>query len=235
LIIRFNLELQLRFFPFFILGYFTLLAARLSAFLETDIKKLVALSTLSQLGLIVISLFLGGKVTCFFHLIAHAFAKAGLFLIIGRIIRRGFSSQNWRENGVEKPYLVFFLIMIFIISLSGLIFSTGFFSKEVILSFFLKKTKSLLLRIIILLVAAPTFGYCFKLLNRLRCYNNSKLINLELSFSFIYPIFFLSIVSRVFLYFLIINFNFFLILSFIKISFFSCLAFSLYFIFFGRR
>jgi len=68
--------------------------ASLGALIETDLKKLVALSTLSQLGVIVLALVFGGRIICTFHLLAHAFVKAGLFLVVGRILNARFSSQD---------------------------------------------------------------------------------------------------------------------------------------------
>ena len=54
----------------------TIIIARIAAFFETDMKKIVALSTLRQLGVIVTAIGAGLKILAFFHLIAHAFFKA---------------------------------------------------------------------------------------------------------------------------------------------------------------
>merc|ERR1719290_882011 len=89
--------LLLRFFPssstlLIHVGIFTTLIAGLAAALECDTKKIVALSTLSQLGLIITSLGLGARSLCFAHLNTHASFKALLFLAIGTYIHSIYGS-----------------------------------------------------------------------------------------------------------------------------------------------
>ena len=79
-----------------ILGRITILIARLSALLENDGKKIVALSTLSQLGLIMCRFCLGLPIIVFFHLLAHAFFKALLFIATGVVIHRRSNYQDLR-------------------------------------------------------------------------------------------------------------------------------------------
>jgi len=79
-----------------VLGFITLLVASLAALVEVDGKKIVALSTLSQLGLIFIALALGNSFICLMHVIIHALAKANLFLVVGRIIHVNYSQQDSR-------------------------------------------------------------------------------------------------------------------------------------------
>ena len=68
--------------------------ASLSALTESDIKKIVALSTLSQLGLMAIALGAGLPYLAFFHLVTHAFFKALMFIAVGNIIH---SSERYQE------------------------------------------------------------------------------------------------------------------------------------------
>lgn len=116
-----------------LLGSLTTLTASFAALLEKDTKKIVALSTLSQLGLIVVSLYLGGKLICFFHLICHALAKANLFLIAGRILGVNYSQQDSRKLPTFMNTLRAALI-IRVLRLRGVLFQSGIYSKEQILS-----------------------------------------------------------------------------------------------------
>jgi NADH-quinone oxidoreductase subunit L len=116
------------------LGVFTLISASFFALVESDTKKVVALSTLSQLGLIFIALSLGGLFICLFHLLIHAFSKANLFLIIGNLIHSRFSEQDIRFiNKRERATTFYFIIFVRIMSLSGVVFISVFFSKFFIL------------------------------------------------------------------------------------------------------
>jgi len=79
-------------------GLFTTMIAGLAAITECDTKKIIALSTLSQLGLIVTSLGLGERSLCFAHLNTHAAFKALLFLAVGTAIHSHFGSQEVRST-----------------------------------------------------------------------------------------------------------------------------------------
>ena len=81
------------------LGIFTTLMARTRALFETDLKKIVALSTLRQLGIIVITLALGFIELAFIHLLTHAVFKALLFICRGKIIHRVGRNQDMRLLG----------------------------------------------------------------------------------------------------------------------------------------
>jgi NADH-quinone oxidoreductase subunit L len=175
------------------LGTLTLLVARLSALIEVDAKKVVALSTLRQLGLIFMALALGLPIICFFHIAIHALAKANLFMVIGRLLHRRFSQQDARlvRSSTLSPFLVI-SISISLSSLIGLIFTAGFFSKEQILigqSFLFSRFTSITL---IISIAGLTLAYCFKL------FLSSLNLNIQRSFQFsstrirqLLPIFFL--------------------------------------------
>jgi len=91
------------------LGAMTLVLASIAALIEADGKKVVALSTLRQLGLIFIALSLGNSLICLFHLLMHAFAKANLFLIVGNFLHMRFSQQDYRQlsSGVERGTIFF--------------------------------------------------------------------------------------------------------------------------------
>merc|ERR1711971_1288067 len=73
--------------------------AGITAIVEIDMKKVIALSTLRQLGIIIIILGIGNPVLAFFHLISHAFFKAILFMCAGLIIHRIKDYQDIRKIG----------------------------------------------------------------------------------------------------------------------------------------
>lgn len=148
-------------------GSLTLLLARLRALLECDAKKVVALSTLSQLGLIILSLGLGSSLVCFFHVIIHALAKANLFLVVGNVLHYMYSQQDARFLG----YFTISRIVgcfIRIISLRGLCFVSGFYSKEQILFFYYRNFNSYLSFLLLIAIISLTLAYSLKLIIFLR-------------------------------------------------------------------
>lgn len=145
-------------------GSLTTLTASFAALLETDIKKIVALSTLSQLGLMIVSLYLGGKLICFFHLICHALAKADLFLIVGRILGINFSQQDSRKLSTFIDTLVVALI-IRILRLRGVLFQSGIYSKEQILSSHFFLSNRIFSWASTITLVTLTISYCLKLLS----------------------------------------------------------------------
>ena len=118
-----------------VLGRMTITIARLRAFLESDLKKIVALSTLSQLGVIVLSLRLGLAAMAFFHLIVHAFFKALLFIATGNLIHSRRDYQDLRRMGGHLPSLPITQATVIItkLRLCGLPFFSAFYSKELVL------------------------------------------------------------------------------------------------------
>lgn len=116
-------------------GALTALLAAYSAIFQKDIKKVLAYSTVSQLGLMVMAIGAGGTNAALFHLFTHGFFKAGLFLIAGAIIHHFHHEQNmFRMGGLmkQKPILtVFFGICG--ASLVGLPLFSGFLSKDAVL------------------------------------------------------------------------------------------------------
>ncbi len=116
----------------FFLGCITISIAGLSALQEIDAKKIVALSTLSQLGLIIMTLGIGAEKSAFFHLISHAFFKALLFIVVGNIIHLSRRYQDLRKMSVIY-YISFKRVIIGRVSnfsLIGLPFLSGFYSKD---------------------------------------------------------------------------------------------------------
>lgn len=119
----------------FYLGLGTMVIGRLRAFFESDIKKIVALSTLRQLGVMIRAIGVGAYQVAYLHLLAHAFFKALLFICTGLIIHSSINYQDIRTIGgsyLRKPEVMSFIVVASI-SLIGLPFSSGFYSKEIIL------------------------------------------------------------------------------------------------------
>ncbi len=118
------------------IGAITALYAALVAMAQYDIKRILAYSTVSQLGFMMIALGTGGVAAAMFHLIAHAFFKALLFLSVGSVIHGCDGEQDIRKMGglrkaMPKTFLVYAIGMM---ALSGVPFITaGFWSKEAIL------------------------------------------------------------------------------------------------------
>jgi len=123
-------------YRFFVLGFIlTSLLAGLIACVEPDFKRVVAMSTLRQLGLIIYVLCLGELRFCFYHIVCHALFKSLLFLSCGLIILIRFGSQDSRFMG-SYSLRNSLLSIIFIVSrmrLFGFPFLSGFFSKDRIL------------------------------------------------------------------------------------------------------
>ena len=120
----------------FLAGWITIFVSGFISILEKDGKKIIALSTLNQLGFIMINLSFGNKFIVLFHLVSHAFFKSCIFIQIGNFIRNRFSLQDKRFYSykfitIKHRYV---LLISCIFSLFGLIFFRGIISKEVILN-----------------------------------------------------------------------------------------------------
>merc|ERR1719323_897579 len=112
-------------------GAITILIARMAAFSETDMKKMVALSTLRQLGIMITAIGVGFGVLAFFHLLTHAFFKALLFIGAGNLIHASERYQDRRVTGGltrEIMPLTTRTILLSSIRLCGLPFIAAFYS-----------------------------------------------------------------------------------------------------------
>ena len=116
----------------FYIGSCTLLVSGLRACAESDLKKVIALSTLSQLGIIFVSLGAHEKSFCFFHLITHACFKALMFLCVGICLHTIYGTQDYRRfNKIPKIVSLFWSVSV--LSLMGFVFTSGFYRKDIIL------------------------------------------------------------------------------------------------------
>lgn len=149
-------------------GSLTCLLAGLGALLNFDLKKILAYSTISQLGLMMTGIGANIPEESFFHLFTHAFIKAGLFLAAGILIH-SYHHQDIRKMGglQKKSPLLFYALGISLASLAGIPFTAGFASKEIILVRVLVFHSTyfiLIVALINLLAVAITALYCTRLL-----------------------------------------------------------------------
>ncbi|MGF1925758.1 MAG: NADH-quinone oxidoreductase subunit L, partial [Bacteroidia bacterium] len=147
-----------------IIGTATALIAAVIALTQTDIKKVLAYSTVSQLGYMFLGLGVGAYTGSFFHVLTHAFFKALLFLGAGSVIHAMHHEQDMRHMGGLKSKLkiTFATMMIGTIAIAGLPPFSGFFSKDEILAHAYQHNK--VLWAIGLLTAFLTAFYMFRMM-----------------------------------------------------------------------
>nr|YP_009732636.1 NADH dehydrogenase subunit 5 [Ocinebrellus falcatus]QHS71354.1 NADH dehydrogenase subunit 5 [Ocinebrellus falcatus] len=168
--------LIIRFFPFLstINGFqatllffsvLTLLMAGIGANYENDLKKIIALSTLSQLGVMMMSLGMGMPYLALFHLYTHALFKALLFLCAGMIIHNSANTQDIRHMGLlfSQAPLTISCMNIANLSLCGAPFLSGFYSKDLILEISLNSPTNFLMILLIFLATGMTAAYSLRL------------------------------------------------------------------------
>jgi NADH-ubiquinone oxidoreductase chain 5 len=117
------------------LGAITTVFSSLIGLFQQDIKKVIAYSTMSQLGMMVIAVGLSSYNVALFHLVNHAFYKALLFLGAGAVIHAVSDNQDFRRYGGLRPFLplTYSVMLIASLSLVAFPFMTGFYSKDFIL------------------------------------------------------------------------------------------------------
>jgi NADH-quinone oxidoreductase subunit L len=118
-----------------VIGTITLLIAGCSALAQTDIKRILAYSTISQIGYMFLALGVGAWSAAIFHLLTHAFFKALLFLAAGAVISCFHHEHNiFKMGGLRKTMpLAFWSFMIGSAALAALPFTSGYYSKHEIL------------------------------------------------------------------------------------------------------
>jgi len=165
LLIRFNYMLGVSKFLFYI-GVFTIFMSGLGANYETDLKKIIALSTLSQVGLIIMTLGLGFYEFTFFHLMTHAMYKSLLFLCAGVFIHSIGDIQDIRMLGgliTSCPSTSYYFICSSI-ALCGFPFLSGFFSKDMILELFFTSEINSFIFVVVTLATVFTVTYSVRLM-----------------------------------------------------------------------
>lgn len=170
--------LSLRIFPILtadamlfvaVIGGFTSFLAATIALTQNDIKRVLAYSTVSQLGYMVMSVGVGAYTFAFFHLVTHAFFKSNLFLGSGSVIHAMHHEQDIRNMGGlrKKMPITYITFLISSLALSGIPLTSGFLSKDGILAgslAFAHLTGHWLLPVFGFLVAMMTAFYMFRLI-----------------------------------------------------------------------
>lgn len=162
------------------IGAITAFIAATIAIAQNDIKKILAYSTISQLGYMVMGLGVGAYTAGVFHLVTHAAFKAGLFLASGSVIHamhhalhhvndHHTDAQDIRSMGglKNKMPVTFWTMMIFTLAISGVPLTSGFLSKDEILAgtlAFSKFSGHTIIPIIGFLVAGLTAFYMFRMM-----------------------------------------------------------------------
>nr|UZT27199.1 NADH dehydrogenase subunit 5 [Monochamus sartor urussovii] len=166
LLIRFNLVFSDSLKMLFLLiASLTMFMSGLGANFEFDLKKIIALSTLSQLGLMMSILALGSYELAFFHLLTHALFKALLFMCAGAIIHSMNNCQDIRYMGnlINQMPLVCSFFNICNFSLCGLPFLSGFYSKDLIVEVMTMNNLNLLIYSLFYISIGLTVCYSFRL------------------------------------------------------------------------
>lgn len=135
--------------------------AALTAILETDIKKIVAYSTLSQLGVIIAALGLGSTQLALFHLLTHAIFKALLFICVGTFIHYHLHRQDLRTIGNLNQHLPLTQAATTIsnLALIGTPFLAAFYSKDPIIELTKTSPTNSLITLLFLTATALTATY----------------------------------------------------------------------------
>jgi NADH-quinone oxidoreductase subunit L len=128
-----------------IIGVATSVFAAVIGLLQNDIKKVLAYSTVSQLGLMFAALGLGAFSSGMFHVVTHAFFKACLFLGSGSVIHALHGEQDIRKMGGLKKYIpiTYLTFLLASAAISGFPFLSGFFSKDEILAHAFEQNKTI--------------------------------------------------------------------------------------------
>lgn len=148
------------------LGLSTTLMARMRAIFEVDFKKIVALSTLRQLGIMVTTLSIGFVELSFIHLLIHAIFKALLFICRGKLIHIVGDNQDIRKIGglIFNLPITGVIIRISRLALCGVPFISGFYSKDLIIESIEIRDSFFTDYIIYILVVGFTARYSIRLI-----------------------------------------------------------------------
>nr|USO21360.1 NADH dehydrogenase subunit 5 [Nymphalis canace] len=224
LLVRFNSLLIDMFFMKFLLlmSGLTMFMAGICANYEFDLKKIIALSTLSQLGLMMSILSMGYGDLAFFHLLTHAMFKALLFMCAGVIIHMMNNNQDIRLMGGISLYIPLTSLCMNIsnLALCGIPFLSGFYSKDMILELVSMSNLNFLIFYLYYISTGLTVFYTIRLLmylmindfNLLCIYNlyDEDFIMLKSMFLLL----FMSLISGSFLSWLIFSYPYMIYLPF---------------------
>nr|WHS18948.1 NADH dehydrogenase subunit 5 [Argestina inconstans] len=218
LLIRFNnLLIETMFIKFLLLiSGLTMFMAGISANYEFDLKKIIALSTLSQLGLMMSILSMGYYELAYFHLLTHAMFKALLFMCGGKVIHLMNDNQDIRMMGGMSLYIPLTSLCLNIsnLALCGIPFLAGFYSKDLILEMVSMSNLNLIVFFLYYISTGLTMFYTIRLLMYLMVndYNLLVIYNLYeedyIMLKSMYMLLFMSLISGGLLMWLIFSYPF---------------------------
>nr|YP_010327097.1 NADH dehydrogenase subunit 5 [Niphonyx segregata]UNP54360.1 NADH dehydrogenase subunit 5 [Niphonyx segregata] len=224
LLIRFNILLLDTVFLklLLLLSGLTMFMAGISANYEFDLKKIIALSTLSQLGLMMSILSMGLPDLAFFHLLTHAMFKALLFMCAGVIIHMMNDMQDIRFMGGISFYIPLTSLCMNIsnMALCGIPFLAGFYSKDLILEMVSFSNLNLMIFFLYYISTGLTMFYSFRLIMYLMIndYNLISVYNLYdedyIMLKSMFTLLFMSVVSGSFLSWMIFSYPYMIYLPF---------------------
>nr|YP_010596259.1 NADH dehydrogenase subunit 5 [Alnetoidia dujuanensis]WAJ60478.1 NADH dehydrogenase subunit 5 [Alnetoidia dujuanensis] len=226
LLIRFFNQFIFHNFYFLFLSMMTMFMSSFCANYEFDLKKIIALSTLSQLGLMMSSLFLGLVNLSFFHLLTHAMFKSLLFLCAGIFIYYMNDNQDIRVMGsvcMMMP-LTTSCFNISNMALCGIPFLSGFYSKDLILELSLINYTNFIFYFLFFFCLGLTCTYSIRLFyytmlldskfkNHWLFFEEKNLMKISISFLTLFSIFFGCMI----LWILVIDLNFIILPLYLKV------------------
>lgn len=138
LLLRFNTLFELTNYVIFVIAIISALTSLyggLGAMFQSDVKRILAYSTISHCGFLIVSFFFFSTEITLFYLYVHGFFKAGVFLCVGNVIRFSNNVQDFRRMGGFFKYLPSdcFFIGVGLFNLGGLPFSIGFYMKHALI------------------------------------------------------------------------------------------------------
>nr|DBA43501.1 TPA_asm: ND5 [Bombus convexus] len=167
LLICYNDLIDLKYKEYLLLiSSMTMLISGFMANLEMDFKKIIALSTLSQLGFMMSTLSLGLSDLAFLHLFIHALFKSMMFMCVGSFIHYMSGIQNFRYySGMFYLYPVKGMLMLFsLMMLCGFPFLVGFYSKDLIIEYDLLNSMSIFSLFNLIFGTLLTVSYSFRII-----------------------------------------------------------------------
>nr|QIT06537.1 NADH dehydrogenase subunit 5 [Sminthurides bifidus] len=178
LLVRFNFLCYFNYY-LMLISMLTMVMSGVSALFETDLKKIIALSTLSQLAVMMFILSLGSTELSFFHLVTHALFKSLLFLCAGFYIHSNFNWQDSRlfVNSMRTFPVFSTYFSIASLALSGFPFLAGFYSKDLIIEYFFSSGSTSLPLFCLLVVATGlTLVYSLRLIILIFMFSSKKVV-----------------------------------------------------------
>nr|ATD53057.1 NADH dehydrogenase subunit 5 [Clovia sp. EMHAU-2015-Zz052918] len=167
LLIRFNLMFKNMMMNelFLIMSIMTMIMAGICANFEYDLKKIVALSTLSQLGFMMSILMMGFPTITFFHLLIHALFKSLLFLCSGVMIHCMWGNQDIRFMGsmIFQLPTISACFNISNLALCGFPFMSGFYSKDLIMETMMMTNNNMMMFMLFIISISLTISYSIRL------------------------------------------------------------------------